>query len=122
VITHRIARATVRIFAALSAVTLGVVAPLLTQAALADTPAAWDDAPHVSAIHYLLILLIIPGGIALLITLLVMLPSLIRGDSYTPGETWVGQDEWFGGPRKGVEAAGEAEKPAGERGGAGAEF
>ena len=121
-ITHRFARTTARVFAGLSAVTLGVVVPLLTQSALADTPAAWDDAPHVSAIHFLLVLLIIPGGIALLITLLVMLPSLIRGNSYTPGETWVAEDEWFGGPRKGVEAADTAEQPGGERGGAGAEF
>jgi hypothetical protein len=122
VITHRSLRPALRVFAGISSITVAVVLPLLAQPALADTPASWDDSPHVSAIKFLLVLLIIPGGIALLITLLVILPSLVRGDSYRPGETWAGDDEWFGGPSKGVQAADSTEPASGERGGAGADF
>jgi hypothetical protein len=121
VITHRSLRPALRAFAGITTITVGLALPMLAAPALADTPAAWDQAPHVSALKFLLVLLIIPGGIALLITVLVMLPSLVRGDSYRPGETWAGGDEWFGGPSKGVEAT-SAERPSGDQGGAGAEF
>jgi hypothetical protein len=112
----------VRTFAVISAVTVAVVLPLLAAPAMADAPAAWGEMPHESALRYLLVLLIIPGGIAILIAVLVSRPSLMHGESYRPGEAWVAQDEWFGGPRKGVEAADQLEAPSGERGGAGADF
>jgi hypothetical protein len=121
VITHRSLRPALRAFAGITTITVALALPLLTAPALADTPADWDDPPHVSALKYLLVLLIIPGGIALFITLLVMLLSLVRGDSYQPGETRAGGDEWFGGPSKGVEAA-PSDQATGDRGGAGAEF
>jgi hypothetical protein len=125
VITHRSLRPALRAFAGITTITVALALPMLAAPAFADRPAGWDQAPHVSAIKYLLVLLIIPGGIALLISLLVMLPSLVRGDSYHPGETWAGGDEWFGGPSKGVEAARSGQptdEAAGERGGAGADF
>lgn len=124
-ITHRCLRPALRAFAGLTTITVALALPMLSAPALADTPADWGSSPHVSALKWLLVLLIIPGGIALVIALLVMLPSLVRGDSYKPGQTWAGDDEWFGGPRKGVEAARTGAKPteqSGERGGAGADF
>lgn len=107
-------------------------AVLLTTAAgpaLAAAPEQWPTEPHVSAMHALLIYLIIPGGLALVITLLVFVPSLARGQKYQPGLAWRNEPEWFGGPREGVEAADRAAAQAGagesatdERGGASARW
>jgi hypothetical protein len=76
----------------------------LPAVASADTPAAWDKAPHVSGLDYLLVLVLIPGGLALLISLLVSLPSMINDHGYEPGQSRRAEPEWFGGPQKGVEA------------------
>ena len=81
-----------------------VVTPV---AAFADTPEAWDDAPHVSGLDFLLVLVLIPVGVALVISLLAALPSMIHDRGYEPGQSWRAGAEWFGGPRKGVEAADE---------------
>lgn len=87
-----------------SAVTLvvGAVAP-----AAADTPVGWDQQPDISALDYLLVLLLIPLGLALLITVLTLIPSMARNRGYEPGHSWRGRSEWFGGPQKGVRAADE---------------
>jgi hypothetical protein len=97
--------------------------------ALAAAPEQWPTQPHVSALHALLIYLVAPGGVALLITLLVYVPSLARGQKYQPGLAWRNEPEWFGGPREGVEAADKAAAAAGategghdERGGASARW
>ena len=84
-----------------------VLAGGLTAAASAATPQGWEQAPQVSVLGYLLILLIIPVGAALVIALLTVLPSLAKDKGYEPGRSWRGQPEWFGGPTKGVEAADE---------------
>ena len=59
----------------------------------------------VSALHFLLVIAVIPIGLALLITLLVYAPSLARGQRQESGTAWRDQNVWFGGPRDGVEAA-----------------
>ena len=90
---------------AVSAALVAVVAcPAI---ASADTPASWEPAPHVSGLEFLVVLVLIPVGLALLITLLVSLPSMIGDRGYEPGQSWRAEAEWFGGPRKGVEAADE---------------
>jgi len=47
---------------------------------------------------------LIPGALALVISLLVSLPSMIHDRGYEPGQSWRAEPEWFGGPQKGVEA------------------
>jgi hypothetical protein len=91
--------------AVLTVLTALVTVVALPAVASADTPAAWDKAPHVSGLDYLVVLVLIPGGIALLISLLVSLPSMIHDRGYEPGQSWRAQPEWFGGPQKGVDAA-----------------
>ena len=88
---------------ALAASLVAVVA--LPAVASADTPAAWEKAPHVSGLEFLLVLVLIPLGIALVITVLTVLPSMIHDRGYEPGQSWRAEAEWFGGPRKGVDAA-----------------
>lgn len=115
-ITHRTER-TARV--ALRAFIASVFAGLVSVAAVAsaDTPAAWDDAPEHGAFGYLLLLFLIPLGIALVVTTLVLLPSMIRGEKHEEGDAWRSDDEWFGGPRQGIEAKDHAEIGA-DRGGA----
>jgi hypothetical protein len=88
---------------ALSAALVAVVA--LPAVASADTPAAWADDPHVSGLEFLLVLVLIPVGLALVIGLFAAIPSMIHDRGYEPGQSWRAEAEWFGGPRKGVEAA-----------------
>jgi hypothetical protein len=82
-----------------------VVVVALPAVALADTPAAWPDEKHVSGLQFLVVLVLIPVGLALVISLLTVLPSMISDRGYEPGQSWRSEAEWFGGPRKGVEAA-----------------
>lgn len=85
-----------------SALLMVLAAPV---AAMADTPVAWEDRPDTSGFDYLLVLLLIPGALAIAIAVLAALPSMIGDRGYEPGRSWGEEPEWFGGPRKGVEAA-----------------
>ncbi|MCW2854593.1 MAG: hypothetical protein JWR52_208 [Marmoricola sp.] len=76
-------------------------------AAFADTPSTWAKQPHVSGLQYLVVLFLIPAGLFIVITLFAALPSMISDKGYEPGQSWRSEAEWFGGPRKGVEAADE---------------
>ncbi len=78
---------------------------VLAGPAAADTPSAWEQAPDVSPLGFLLVLLIIPLGLAAVISLLVVLPSMAGDHGYQPGQSWRGDREWFGGPAKGLAAA-----------------
>jgi hypothetical protein len=91
--------------AALAVVTALVSIVTLPAVASADTPATWEKAKDVSGLDYLLVLVLIPAGLALVISLLASLPSMISDRGYEPGQSWRAQPEWFGGPQKGVEAA-----------------
>ncbi len=84
----------------------------LTSSAFAEAPDSWEDPPHVSPAHVILLLVVIPLALFLLITLLVYLPSMAKGQRYQPGEPWRTEAEWFGGPRGGVEAADRSAQPA----------
>lgn len=80
---------------------------LLPATASADTPEAWDKAPDVSGLDFLIVLVLIPVGLFVVISLLAALPSMISDKGYEPGQTWRSEAEWFGGASKGVDAADE---------------
>jgi hypothetical protein len=92
-----------RVLLALAAALVAVLA--LPAVAVADTPADWATPPHVSGLEFLLVLVLIPLGTGLEISVLTILPSLIHDRGYEPGQSWRAEAEWFGGPRKGVDAA-----------------
>ncbi|HET7684774.1 MAG TPA: hypothetical protein VFK34_14025 [Marmoricola sp.] len=119
-ITHptRTAR---RLLTVVSATLVVVLAPVAAQAAVPD---AWDDPPKVSGLDFLLVLFLIPLGIALVISVLAALPSMIGDKGYEPGQSWRSQPEWFGGPRQGVEATDGTDARAleGEQGGTSARW
>jgi hypothetical protein len=87
-------------------VVLGLVA--LAGPAGADTPENWTGEPptDVDGVEAVLILVGIPVLLFAVITLLVLLPSLIRGERFTVGGQATA-DQWFGGP-----VTGTAELPA----------
>ncbi|MEJ7707681.1 MAG: hypothetical protein WKF82_10700 [Nocardioidaceae bacterium] len=66
---------------------------------VADTPLTWPDPPYMSTLEGLLIFVGIPLLITVIISILVMAPSLARGSQQTSGRSWRGQPEWFGAPR-----------------------
>ena len=103
--TQRASRKAVRVFAAAFALAL----PLAGAPAFADQPSAWPTQPTHSFWNYLVLLILIPAGIAITITVLVVLPSLVKGDRYDPTRAWSGmrggKAEWFGGPAKGTDQA-----------------
>ncbi|GGF57926.1 hypothetical protein GCM10011519_34790 [Marmoricola endophyticus] len=96
----------------------------LSAGAYADEPVGWESVQSVSGLQFFLVLLLIPLGLAIVISLVVALPSVIRGSSYENGEIWAGDDEWFGGPKDGVEKGTDPARleSAGEQGGAGARY
>lgn len=81
-----------------------VAASLLAAPAGAAPPGAWPEPEHMSLLEALLIYAGIPLGLTLLITLLVMAPSLVRGDRQQRGVSSWTEPEWFGGPRESVPA------------------
>ncbi|CUR58234.1 conserved exported hypothetical protein [metagenome] len=84
------------------AVALAVVVslPLVSTPAFADVPEGWRSEPApINGLHALLLLAGIPLVLFVGITLLVMAPSLARGE--VSGEM---PDEWFGGPGQGTKA------------------
>jgi hypothetical protein len=94
-----------------------------TPAAVAAPPEQWVEADPVSPLSFLLVLLLIPAGLFVVISLLAALPDMMRRDTgYTPGLTWRHEPQWFGGPRDGLDKADQVDQKAleaaGERGGA----
>lgn len=80
--------------------------------AVAVPPEGWPAAEPVSSLSVILLLVGGPVALIAIITLLVYVPSMARGEKYTPGRAWRNENEWFGGPRGGVEAADNAEPKA----------
>jgi hypothetical protein len=104
------------------ALTPAVALPLVSAPAFAAPPEAWPTADSVSGLEFLLVLLIIPLGLAVVISVLATVPSLVGGNKRGSVETWREEKEWFGGPKDGVEATEKAEPGEGERGGASARW
>jgi hypothetical protein len=74
--------------------------------ASADVPEGWSNPSDVNPVQAVLIFVGIPVLLFVVITFLVLLPSLIRGERFTVGGQATA-DQWFGGPVKGT-----AELPA----------
>jgi len=98
---HHVRRSLFALAVACSIVLCGA----LVSSAAADEPEAWETAPDVSPLAFLLVAVILPLSAAAVISLLTLLPSLARDSGYQPGQSWRGEPEWFGGPTKGVESA-----------------
>lgn len=69
----------------------------------ADVPAGWSDPAPVDPVEAVLVFVGIPLLLFAVITVLVLLPGLIKGERFTPGGHAT-EDQWFGGPSKGTAA------------------
>jgi hypothetical protein len=99
-----------------------VIVTTIAAPASATPPDAWVDSGPVSPMSFLLLLVIIPLGLAAVISLLALLPSMMSSSSgYQPGLAWRNEPEWFGGRRE-VRGEDAETEPAGERGGASAHW
>lgn len=102
-------------------------APFVAAPALAAPPETWPEGSQVSAFDMLLVIALIPLGLALLISVLAYVPAMARGERYTPGLAWRRENEWFGGPKDGLETVDRGDTArdddaATERGGASARW
>lgn len=102
----------VRRLARLLALTPAVLILAAGTPAFATAPDQWDAAPPVPALHVLLVLVAIPLALAAVISFLVYVPSLARGENHQPGQAWRNEPEWFGGPSDGLETVDTAEPKA----------
>jgi hypothetical protein len=57
-----------------------------------------DPGPQLNVLQSLLLYIGAPLGLFLLISLLVVAPSIARGPRYRPGLSWWAEPVWFGGP------------------------
>ena len=82
-----------------------MIAALVSNLLPLDVPIGWSDPDDVDLVHAFLLL----GGVPLLlflgITLAVYVPSLVRGESISPGAPAV-ENQWLGGPRTTAELSG----------------
>lgn len=67
--------------------------------ASADVAEGWSQPDDVDAWHALLVLGGIPLALGLLITALVYVPALVRGERVAPNAPAV-ENQWIGGPRR----------------------
>lgn len=77
----RFARRAVAVASTVAGLTL-----LLATPALADVPQGWSNPKPVSAIDWLLVILIIPVSLAAVIVLIVAGPGLLKGKGLTGGQ------------------------------------
>lgn len=85
--------------------------------AAAEVPQGWSDPEPVSALEFLGVVVVAPVGLALVIALLVYLPSLVRRQAVGSGAG--GGTQWFGGPTHGTAELAGPDREDSEAGGAG---
>jgi hypothetical protein len=88
-------------------------------AASADVPEFWggDPVDPVDPWHAVLVLVGIPLLLFVVITLLVVVPGIVKGERFTPGGQATA-DQWFGGPRSGTRELPAADTDESKAGGA----
>ena len=69
----------------------------------ADVPEGWSNPSDVDPVEAVLLLVGVPLLLFLVITALVVIPGVIKGERFTPGGQAT-EDQWFGGPSKGTAA------------------
>ena len=96
--------------AAALALVAGLV--LVASPALADVPSGWPDPPSVPLLRGLLVYVFAPVALFVLIAVLTVAPSWVRGERSGPGTA---EDQWFGGRRGGPDEleAGSPERTSG---------
>ncbi|MDH2415057.1 hypothetical protein [Nocardioides sp. CER19] len=87
--------------------------------ASADVPEGWAPDTHMSWGHLLVLILAIPVGLAIIISLLAALPGLVKGEGITGGHAG---GQWLGGPRQGTSELAGPDSEESKAGGASARW
>jgi hypothetical protein len=87
------------------AVLSGLSVVLIASPASAAPPQTWDDPDQEPLLQTLAFLVGVPLLVIALVWLAVYLPSMMRGQSTEPALAFQERNEWFGGPRKGLDSA-----------------
>lgn len=77
--TNSFARRALTLGAAVAAVTAAVAGP-----AAADVPTGWSNPSNVNPLHFITLIVFIPVAAALVISFLVLLPGVLRGEGLLP--------------------------------------
>jgi uncharacterized RDD family membrane protein YckC len=99
-VTTKLARRARRTCAVLLA---GAIVVAVAGPAGADVPEFWSNPDPVDPWQAVLLFVGVPLLLFLVITALVVIPGVIKGERFTPGGQAT-QDQWFGGPSKGTAA------------------
>lgn len=100
---------------------LAAVSFALAGPASANVPQGWSDPAPMPVGKFLMIILVLPVAAAIVISLLVLLPGLLRGEGlHGSGPDHGG--EWFGGPRRGTSDRAEPDGDDSQAGGASARW
>jgi hypothetical protein len=67
----------------------------------ADVPEGWAPPTEVDPVEAVLLFVGVPLVMFLVITALVVIPGIVKGERFTPGGQAT-EDQWFGGPRSGT--------------------
>jgi hypothetical protein len=111
----RLARGTTVALSA-GALTLAFAGP-----ASAKVPEGWAEPYHVDVWHAILVLVGIPLLVIIVITALVVIPGIRKGERFTPGGALT-EDQWLGGPRSGTAELPAADDDQSQAGGASARW
>lgn len=90
------------VIAASAAAVLAATSPALAQ----KRDDGDDPGQQLTALGNLLLYVVAPLGLFLLISLLVLAPSIAKSPRYRPGLSWWAEPVWFGGPGGGAPAGG----------------
>ena len=87
----------------------------------ADVPEGWSNPSEVDTVEAVLLLVGIPLLMFVVITLLVVVPGIVKGERFTPGGHAT-EDQWFGGPRQGTAELSAPDAEGSQAGGASARW
>lgn len=105
----------------MTAVGLAAVSIALAGPASANVPKGWSDPAPMPVGKFLMIILVLPVAAAIVISLIVLLPGLLRGEGLGIKAAEQG-GEWFGGPRRGTSDLAEPDGEDSQAGGASARW
>lgn len=99
-----------------------VATVLVASPASANVPEGWSNPQDVSGLTWLLLLIGLPVVAILVITAMVYLPPVARGENVRPHASVLPESQWLGGPKSGVAELPAPDGPDSQAGGAGARW
>lgn len=103
-------------------VTVVLGSALLVAPASANVPEGWSNPEETNGLTWMLLLLALPVAAILVITAMVYLPAVARGENVRPHASVLPESQWLGGPKSGLAELPAPDGPDSQAGGAGARW